>query len=106
MLGLRDSVFQKRKIVADPHIVRVQGRGISKFFGGFIELSVLNMVPGQYAVSELIPGRGRDCGIAFRTFLSRASFRSRMRFRSGRRERLQFLEPHLSALRNSYLNFR
>src|SRR5208283_1007583 len=54
MLRLGDAILQHGKVVANPHVALVERGGVAEFFGGGVELGVLNVVPGQGAVGDLV----------------------------------------------------
>ncbi len=72
--GLRHAVFQHRKVVADPHIAPVESGSVTQFFGGVFKLAVLQVVPGQSAMGDLIAGDCDRKSRASSSFIVYASF--------------------------------
>src|SRR4029077_266819 len=113
VLGLRHAVLQQGKVVADPHVARVDGGGVAQFFEGRIKLGALQVVPGQSAVGDLVAGGRNQRSVLlfvrivfifiFIVFLVARYLGSVWVGRRG--QRLQFLQSGFVAIGNSDLYF-
>jgi len=91
--------------VTDPHIALVEGSGIAQFFRSRIELAMLQVVPGQGTVGDLVTRSRHQRSLSWSAFFSAFFFGFDGSAGLGSRcQRLQFAQAGFAAVGNSGLD--
>ena len=106
MSSLRDAVLENGNVIANPHVVRVEGVGVAELRGGFGEFAVLDVVPGKDTMGGSVADRvvGEEVRILIVLFRLLFGFNFLIG-RCGRGgQRVQLLQAVVAAFRDANLD--